>query len=46
MRTLDKHLWIVLLAIAVVVTVACSGSSSAPDQEGGPASEAAALTQG
>jgi len=44
MRYLDKHLWVVLLAVAVVVTVACSSNSTPSGDDGGKGSgsEAAA----
>jgi hypothetical protein len=34
-RTLDKHLWIVLLAVAVAITVACSSSSPPTENDSG-----------
>jgi|HubBroStandDraft_1064217.scaffolds.fasta_scaffold66218_2 hypothetical protein len=45
-RTLDKHLWIVLLAIAVAVTVACSSSSPPAENDSGAMGAADTATGG
>jgi hypothetical protein len=42
-RTLDKYLWVLLVAVGVAVTVACSASTTGGEEEGGAPD---ALTQG